>query len=106
MPDDVHARVLLRDGLFTHGALVSDVDLVGFGHLLPSPLLHQLLVAEELIQLGMNQRDVAGNVLRFLTSGEQFIYWNFVTRCESLSHLPESTFWAGLLLRQLLYDLH
>ena len=54
----------------------------------------------------MNQRDVAGDVLRFLTSGEQFIEWNFVTRCESLSHLPESTFWAGLLVRQLLYDLH
>lgn len=68
MPDNVYARVLLRDGLVTDGALVPDVDLVGFGHLLPSPLLHQLLVAEELIQLRMHQRDVAGNILRFLTS--------------------------------------
>ena len=54
VPDDVDARVLLRDGLITHRTLIANVDLVRLGQLLPPPLLHQCLVAKELIQLGMH----------------------------------------------------
>jgi hypothetical protein len=66
VPNDVHPGVLLRDGLLAHGAHGPNVDLFRLHHLLALSLLDQLGVGEELVQLGVDQSNVAGHVLRFL----------------------------------------
>ena len=69
MPNDVSTGVLPRNGLVADGAHVADAHFDRFGFHLALPLLHELFVEQKLVQLGVDQRNVSGNLLWRLGSG-------------------------------------
>ena len=71
MPDDVDPGMLFGQELVTHRAVGADGRLVGLGQELCPALLDEGLVAQELVQLVVDQGDVTGKVLGLLSAAKK-----------------------------------